>query len=515
DRAEADRAEAAREKEKALAEGPAREPPAPTPRSLAVIDAALAEARTGEGASLAALSRSQSSLAELEDLLREGVCPRCHQAVRAPEFESHRSEATTATRTLELAHRAAVTERENLELERRARERYERAHERWTEAERRRAFAETALARAAAATESAREALRGADASAAEVLRRVESLAPAEAEEERLRQELTESESELQRRTRELEKAVEASSRRDAARSGAEAIAHELERLGRDLGSILERSSSRSARQQVLERMLEGATETARARAEAETELAGRRRSLEETKVVRARTEARWEDAVRRIRAAETGRTERAGLLSEADDLERKAAWVAGPFRTTLLTMEQKLLGHAQAVFERHFARYFASLVDDPGLVARTDVAFTPAVTIEGEWTPAEALSGGERTSLALAFRIALAQVVRTLGSLRLDTILLDEPTDGFSPEQVVRMGELLDELALPQVVIVSHEAELASIADRVVRVEKRGGRSTLSVPSVEGVATEVRPTFPQDRPIGGKATPRGRSATL
>jgi exonuclease SbcC len=66
------------------------------------------------------------------------------------------------------------------------------------------------------------------------------------------------------------------------------------------------------------------------------------------------------------------------------------------------------------------------------------------------------------------------------MGSLHLDTILLDEPTDGFSPEQVVRMGELLEELALPQVILVSHESQLAAIADRVVRVQKQDGRSFL-----------------------------------
>jgi DNA repair protein SbcC/Rad50 len=142
--------------------------------------------------------------------------------------------------------------------------------------------------------------------------------------------------------------------------------------------------------------------------------------------------------------------------------------------------MEQRQLAHAQALFERSLTRFFSALVDDPALVARTDVAFTPAVAIEGEWTPAEALSGGERTSLALAYRLALAEVVRSLGHLKLDTLLLDEPTDGFSPEQVVRMGELLDALALPQVVLVSHEEALAGAADRVIRIVKEDGRSRL-----------------------------------
>jgi DNA repair protein SbcC/Rad50 len=484
DRVKSDLAEAARERDRALSEGPGREPPAPTPRTLAALDAALAEARGAEAESLAALSRSQSSLSELDDLLKEGVCPRCHQPVRAREFEAHRTEATEATRLLESSHAAAVRQRERLEDERRSRERYERAFERWKDAEQRRARANAGLARATEAVETAQAALDVAAASVTDARRRAESLAEVEADEEALKSSLAQSEADLRDRSQELERAVDASARCDAARSAAEAIESELARLARDVAAVVERSAARTTRRGVVEQALVGAAATTRSREEAETAWARQRRSLEETNVVLARTEARWEDAVRRVRAAERGRAERAELTAEADDLERKATWVGGPFRNSLLTMEHKLLGHAQAVFERYFARYFASLVDDPSLVARTDVAFTPAVTLDGEWTPAEALSGGERTSLALAFRLALAQVVRSLGSLRLDTILLDEPTDGFSPEQVVRMGELLDELALPQVVLVSHEGELASIADRVVRVEKRDGRSTLRRPA-------------------------------
>ena len=117
-------------------------------------------------------------------------------------------------------------------------------------------------------------------------------------------------------------------------------------------------------------------------------------------------------------------------------------------------------------------------------LTAQVDASFSPSVEIDGEWTPAEALSGGERTALAFAFRVALGQTVRGAGRLRLDTLLLDEPTDGFSPEQVTRLGELLGDLAIPQVILVSHEASLASIADRVVRIEKHDG---LSIARPEG----------------------------
>ena len=55
--------------------------------------------------------------------------------------------------------------------------------------------------------------------------------------------------------------------------------------------------------------------------------------------------------------------------------------------------------------------------------------------------------------------------------------LILDEPTDGFSKEQLGKVREILDEMANPQVIIVSHERELESMADQVYRVAKVGRR--------------------------------------
>ncbi len=461
-------------------EGPAREPPAPTPRSLGEIDGALGAAREAESERLGALARGRAALGEVESLLSAGVCPRCHQPVRSQDFEGHRAEAESAVRELEVNYGTTVAARERLEEERRARERYERAHERWQELEKRRSLAAAARTRAEEAVRSATETLASARAARSEAAARVEALASAERGETDLREELERREEECRRIGAELERANLAAERERAASNARDALRAEVGRLDRELAIAHERSVARADRLSALRTTLVGADDRDRQREEAERAVAAASQALSAEQVVEARVEARLEETARRIRAAERGRAERATLLEESNDLEQKAEWVAGPFRTALLTMEKKLLAHAQGLFDRNLARYFSALLDDPALVAGTDTAFSPVVWIEGEWTPAEALSGGERTSLALAFRLALAQVVRSLGSLRLDTVLLDEPTDGFSPEQVVRMGELLDELALPQVVIVSHESELAGIADRVVRVEKRDGRSTL-----------------------------------
>ena len=288
----------------------------------------------------------------------------------------------------------------------------------------------------------------------------------------------------------------------------------ERARLEGDLATLGQRREARSVRIHELEAALTGAADVADALTRARGDERDAERDLADGKSALVRVDTRLDALTERQASAERGRAERAALVAEATDLEAKADWAAEPFRFAVLRMEKELLAHAQASFDRAFSRFFASLIDDPLLVARTDVTFTPEVTIAGEATPAEALSGGERTSLALAFRLALASVVRSLGAVRLETLLLDEPTDGFSTEQVVRMGELLEELALPQVVVVSHEGELAGIADRTVRVVKADGRSILDV-DAPPPALSPTPSVPGERAsVGSMPAHRARRRT-
>jgi exonuclease SbcC len=476
----AEEVEAKRTNEEALAEGPTKEPPAPTPESLAKLDERLVAARQREAAALQVVTQAESALAEVEELLHAGVCPRCHQKVHPSEFGSHRTEASAVVEAARTKLSTAEAHRVKIEEERQARERYERALDRWKEVEKRRTASRAALARAEKALEGSDREQEAAERATTTARSRVEELSPEEEQESSLRASVARAEEAKATASRDVERSVLAAERRRGIDRALEVLKTESGRLERDGKLLKGRVEERAGRVAALRAEGEKAAELRAAVAEAERNLKAAEDQLAEERSTLARLDAQLDEAARRVRAAEVGRRERAELLVEAAEVEEKATWVGGPFRATVLTMEQKLLTHAQALFERNFARYFASLVDDPGLVARTDPAFTPLVMIEGEWTPAEALSGGERTSLALAFRLALAQVVRAMGSLHLDTILLDEPTDGFSPEQVIRMGELLEELALPQVILVSHESQLASIADRVIRVQKIDGRSVL-----------------------------------
>lgn len=515
-RARAERDSAFLELSRALEEGPAHEPPELTPRTLAEIDRLIATTRASEHAALEVLARARAALGQIEELLRAGVCPTCEQPVRIEQFAAHREEASSRLASAEAERQRLGDEIREVEDERKARERYERAHERWLDVERRRASLRETGARREEEVRSAEAAeLEGRDQLRA-AREEVESLRPVEAEERRLRTRLAEAEEAWAALAKAEGRANEAEQRIAVLEASIVRGTAELEHLAAEVAARARRRGERGRRIADLGRLVASAAEARAALArsrEAERAAEERLRSSREALV---RTDAQLDALVERQTAAERGRAERANLLAEAIDLEAKAAWVGDPFRFHVLRMEKELLAHAQVMFDRAFARFFASLIDDTSLVARTDASFTPEVTIEGEPTPAEALSGGERTSLALAFRLALASVVRSLGAVRLETLLLDEPTDGFSSEQVVRMGELLEELGLPQVLVVSHESQLTGIADRTVKVVKVEGRSTLEADARSGPTpvTETGEDEPSPPPAPAPPEPLSRPAS-
>ena len=161
--------------------------------------------------------------------------------------------------------------------------------------------------------------------------------------------------------------------------------------------------------------------------------------------------------------------------------LGKYQSWLSSFFRPTVKLIESQTLIQAASRFNEHFQRFFASLVEDPDMVVRVREDFTPVFERQGFEQAYEALSGGERTSMALAYRFALNSVVRESIMAQPELVILDEPTDGFSKEQVYKMRGLLEELDSKQVILVSHEKELESMADHIYRVEKRNGTSIVT----------------------------------
>ena len=116
-------------------------------------------------------------------------------------------------------------------------------------------------------------------------------------------------------------------------------------------------------------------------------------------------------------------------------------------------------------------------------LEVRLDETFSPIIMqgdIEMEY---DFLSGGERTAIALAYRLALHQTISTmLHTIKTaDLLILDEPTDGFSEAQIEKINDVLQELHTTQLMIVSHEPKMETFVDHIIRISKEDQASKLS----------------------------------
>jgi exonuclease SbcC len=159
--------------------------------------------------------------------------------------------------------------------------------------------------------------------------------------------------------------------------------------------------------------------------------------------------------------------------------LKEREIWLEDYFLPTLKAVEKSVLAAINQEFDLLFKRWFAMLVDDQDKEVSVDEDFAPIVSQGGYEQDVRYLSGGERTSVALAYRLALNMLAQRVSvGMKSNLLILDEPTEGFSKEQLGNVREVLDEVGSPQVILVSHDKELESFADQIFRVEKTGSES-------------------------------------
>ncbi len=163
-------------------------------------------------------------------------------------------------------------------------------------------------------------------------------------------------------------------------------------------------------------------------------------------------------------------------LQTQAHSLKQTRHWIKELLFPLLHSVEQKVLYQVFYQFQEYFSTWFSLLVNDDELVATLDQDFGVRLEQQGFDTSLENLSGGEKTAVALAYRLALHKVVNdyfsTLHTKGL--LILDEPTDGFSTEQIDTLQEVFRIVGSKQLILVSHEVRLESLADTVIRVQKQ-----------------------------------------
>jgi DNA repair protein SbcC/Rad50 len=154
--------------------------------------------------------------------------------------------------------------------------------------------------------------------------------------------------------------------------------------------------------------------------------------------------------------------------------------WLNSYFLPLTYTIEKHVMGNIYNVFNQIFQEWFAILIDNENISARLDDSFNPVIEQNGYEISFINLSGGEKTSTSLSYRLALNKVINDVISQikTKDILILDEPTDGFSTEQLDKVRDVLDRLQLRQTIIVSHESKIESFVQNVVRIGKEGNES-------------------------------------
>jgi len=164
-------------------------------------------------------------------------------------------------------------------------------------------------------------------------------------------------------------------------------------------------------------------------------------------------------------------------LRKKTERLREIEYWTSEKFLNLILFTEKQVMIKLKEEFSRLFSKWFSVLVSDE-LAAKLDDNFSPVIEQQDYELDYSFLSGGERTAIALAYRLSLNQVLNSLLS-KIKTrnlVILDEPTDGFSAQQLDKMRDVLSQLNTEQLIIVSHEQKIESFVDNIIRFRKELG---------------------------------------
>ncbi len=172
------------------------------------------------------------------------------------------------------------------------------------------------------------------------------------------------------------------------------------------------------------------------------------------------------------------------GIQARLGKLDNVRGWLEQDFTNMIEAMERSVMLRIYSEFDSMFRKWVEMLIGDENIRIRLDEEFSPKTEQNGHDIEYEYLSGGEKTAVALAYRLALNQVINSIVSQvrTKDLIILDEPTDGFSDQQLERMRDVLQELKVKQLIIVSHESKIESFVDSIIRIRKQDHVSHASI---------------------------------
>ena len=169
--------------------------------------------------------------------------------------------------------------------------------------------------------------------------------------------------------------------------------------------------------------------------------------------------------------------------LKEKKNLQEKLAfltdlrnWITEDFQILIRDIEREIISASARQFNEYFKEWFGTLVEEDNIEVEIRLEdFEPIIMVNGYESPFRDLSGGEKSALSLAYRLALDKIIneRYQEVKTKDLLILDEPTDGFSQEQINKMQDIFEKLNTTQMFIISHDRNLDSFVTDIYNFQK------------------------------------------
>lgn len=176
------------------------------------------------------------------------------------------------------------------------------------------------------------------------------------------------------------------------------------------------------------------------------------------------------------------------GLLGIAQEIELQKT-VAGIYSST--GAQAYVLDSAVALFNEQIAKYVEMLWPNltyelqsykENVKGEVTAKFSESIVMDGKPISLGSLSGGELKALSICADMALLGVLEQQFGLHMSPIIFDEAFDGLDASGKEFALELIRGLSQDrQVVVIDHASEMRASFDKILRVEKRNGISTIS----------------------------------
>ncbi|MCF7865889.1 hypothetical protein K9M18_00445, partial [Candidatus Woesearchaeota archaeon] len=195
-----------------------------------------------------------------------------------------------------------------------------------------------------------------------------------------------------------------------------------------------------------------------------------------------AETKQKLKDTDKEIQNIEEELKKKEEKQKEIQNKKITENWMSKQFINTVDIIEKTVFSTIHNEFDQRFKEWFNILIEDETLQAGLDETFAPSIIQNGYDTTIDNLSGGEKTAVALAYRLALNKTINDyVGQIKTkDIIILDEPTDGFSTEQLDKVRDVLEALNCKQTIIVSHEPKMQSFVENIIHIRKHEHHSEI-----------------------------------